>query len=325
MILSGIVYVQLLPSNSPTVVGLLVAGFVCLIFFGIWETVMDLQEPLAPTRLFTAHKGRALTAPFVVGFVVTMFYYGVNITWPTMIAVYFTSPTTPAHIVYLLATVQGFGIFTGAMILSFGGKYFQHWKWQLGVPITGMTFFGGLLAYITPERYALGIAFNFLTAMFYGYAQYLTIAYIQFGADQVELGIAGGLAGVARYSGGAVAVTMYESILFSVQSQYASKHVIAAAEGAGASPKVAEAVLAALPLGTAAVEKVKGLTTAIATAAGGAFVESYVQGVKYVFHTCQVVYITCANNVPEPLHYLQSLSVSLLSSHASSWRTSARR
>lgn len=31
MILSGIVYVQLLPSNSPIVIGLLVAGFACLV------------------------------------------------------------------------------------------------------------------------------------------------------------------------------------------------------------------------------------------------------------------------------------------------------
>jgi hypothetical protein len=209
-----------------------------------------------------------------------MFYYGINLTWPTMLSVYFTTPTTPPHIQYLLSTVQGFGIFTGAMILSFGGKYFQHWKWQMGIPVTGMTFFGGLLAYITPEREALGIAFSFLAAMFYGYAQYLTIAYIQFGADQVELGIAGGLAGVARYAGGAVAVTTFETILISVQQPYAAKHVIAAAEAAGASPKVAQNVLAALPLGTAALEKVKGLTTKIATAAGAAFVESYVQGVK---------------------------------------------
>ena len=138
----------------------------------------------------------------------------------------------------------------------------------MGIPITGMTFFGGLLAYITPEREALGIAFSFLTAMFYGYAEYLSIAYIQFGADQVELGIAGGLAGVSRYAGGAVAVTLFESILVSVQQPYATKHV------------VVQAVLAALPYGTAALEKVQGPTTAIATAAGGAFVKSYVQGVK---------------------------------------------
>ena len=280
MILSGIVYVQLLPSNSPTVIGLLVAGFASLVFFGVWETVMDLKEPLAPTRLFTANKGRALTAPFVVGFVVTMFFYGVNITWPTMLAVYFVTPLTPISTVYGLATVQGFGIFFGAMILSFGGKYFQHWKWQLGVPITGMTFFGGLLAYVTPEREALGIAFTFITATFYGYAQYLTIAYIQFGADQVELGIAGGLAGVARYAGGAVAVTAYSSILFSVQQPYAAKHVVEAAQSAGASPQVAKAVLTALPGGAAALEEIHGLTTKIVTAAGAAFVESYVQGVR---------------------------------------------
>lgn len=198
-----------------------------------------------------------------------------------MVAVYFTQAgVTPTHIVLLLATVQGFGIFTGAMILSFFGSTFQHWKWQLGIPITGMTFFGGMLAYVTPGKESLGIAFAFLTAMFYGYAQYLSIAYIQFGADQEELGIAGGLAGVARYAGGAVAVTTFEAILISTQTKYAATHVIAAAESAGASPALAETVLQTLPLGAAALEKVTGITTKIATAAGGAFVESYVQGVK---------------------------------------------
>jgi hypothetical protein len=73
MILSGIVYVQLIPANSPTVIALLVVGFACLVFFGLWETFAKLKEPLAPTRLFTANKGRRLTAPFICGFVVTMF------------------------------------------------------------------------------------------------------------------------------------------------------------------------------------------------------------------------------------------------------------
>lgn len=280
MILSGIVYIQLLPANSPKVVGLLVAGFVSLIFFGLWETFAPLKAPLAPTRLFTANKGRALTAPFVVGFVVTMFYYANNITVPTMIAVYWTNATTPPHEVYALATVQGFGIFTGAMILSFGGKYFKHWKLQLLIPITIMTLFGALLAICTPETKAMGIAFAFLSSAGYGYAQYLSIAYIQFGADQTELGIAGGLAGVARYAGGAVSVTLFLTILTITQSSFAGTHVIAAAEAAGASPSTAEAVLAALPLGAAALEKVQGLTLAIAEAAGGAFVQSYVHAIK---------------------------------------------
>ncbi len=79
MVLSGIVYALLLPPSSPIVIGLLVAGFACLLFFGVWETLAPLKNPLAPTRLFTAHKGRALTAPFIVGFVVTMFYYATNV------------------------------------------------------------------------------------------------------------------------------------------------------------------------------------------------------------------------------------------------------
>lgn len=280
LVLSGIVYVQLVPSNSPIVIGLLVSGFASLIFFALWETFAPLKMPLAPTRLFTANKGRALTAPFICGFVVTMFYYGNNITVPTMIAVYWTTPTTPPHITYALATVQGFGIFTGAMILTLGGKYFGHWKLQMGIPITIMTVFGALLAVVEPGREAMGIAFAFLSSAGYGYAQYLSIAYIQFGADQTELGIAGGLAGVARYSGGAVAVTLFLTILSVVQKSYAGTHVIAAAEAAGASPDTAAAVLAALPLGAAALEKVSGLTTAIAEAAAGEFVQSYVHGVR---------------------------------------------
>ncbi|KAK5003666.1 hypothetical protein LTR28_009884, partial [Elasticomyces elasticus] len=75
MILSGIVYVELRPAGDPIITGLLVAGFGTLLFFALWETFAPLKEPLAPTRLFTKNKGRALTAPFIVGGVVTMFYY----------------------------------------------------------------------------------------------------------------------------------------------------------------------------------------------------------------------------------------------------------
>jgi hypothetical protein len=70
MILSGIVYVQLLPSNNPIVIGLLVSGFGMLIVFILWETFAPLQQPLTPTHLFSKNRGRALTAPFIVGAVV---------------------------------------------------------------------------------------------------------------------------------------------------------------------------------------------------------------------------------------------------------------
>ena len=278
LILIGIVYVQLVSSSSPIVIGLLVSGFACLLFFSLWETFAPIKEPLTPTRLFTANKGRSLSAPFIVGFVVTMYYFGLNIVWGTMVSVYWGTEST-TH-VYWLATVQGFGILLGGLLLTFFGSKVKHWKWQMTGSAAFMTLFGGLLATITPDRQGAGIAFAFLSATGFGWAQYLSITYIQFGADQTELGISGGLAGVSREAGGAVAVTVFGTIISTVQSSWAATHVIAAAEAAGASSSVAQAVLAALPQGEAALEKVQGLTMEIAEAAGGAFVESFVQGLR---------------------------------------------
>lgn len=282
MILSGIVYVQLFPSNDPKVIGLLVAGFATLVFFALWETFMPLKEPLTPTRMFLKNKGRTLSAPFVVGFVVTMFYYGTNIIWGEMVSLFFTHADTPNHVVYWLSTVQGFGILVGGLLLSFCGNYFQHWQWQMGISITWLTFWGGLLAYITPEREGAGVAFAFMSAIGFGYAQYLSIAYIQFGGTQEELGIAGGLAGVARESGGAIAVTVFQTILVHVQSSYAAGHIVPAAEAAGATPQIAEAVAEALPMGAEALQKIQGATTAIISAATAEFTQSYVHGLRLV-------------------------------------------
>ncbi|KAK5000119.1 hypothetical protein LTR66_000981 [Elasticomyces elasticus] len=286
LILAGIVYSTILKSSDPIVIGTLVAGFGALIFFICWETFMPLKQPLTPPHLFTKHKGRALTAPFVAGFVVTMFYYGTNIVWPTMVAVFFASPTDDYTYPMKLSIVQGFGITLGATILSFGAtpiaKRGFNWKWQLTTAVTIMTVFGGLLALGNPERLGLCIAFAFLSATGYGFAQYLSIAYIQFGADQVELGIAGGLAGVARYAGGAVAVTIYLSILGNVQATKAAILIPEAVIGAGGTATIAAGVAAALPLGAAALMKVPGITLAIAEAGGAAFVQSYVLAVRTV-------------------------------------------
>lgn len=281
MIISGIVYVQLVPSNSPIVIGLLVAGFATLLIFGLWETFnKNLKEPLTPTRLFTANKGRTLTAPFVCGTVVTMFYYANSITWAIMVDVYFSNASTAPQKIYWLATVQGWGIFAGAMILTLAGNYIGRWRTQMVGSFTLMTLFGALAAYITPQREGLGITFSFLSALFYGWAQYVSIVFVQFGAEQTELGIAGGLAGVARSAGATIATTVFTTILTTTQGSWAETHVVAAAEAAGASPDTAKAVLAAIPLGAAALEQVQGLTESIIEAAGLAFVQSYVEGVK---------------------------------------------
>jgi hypothetical protein len=72
------VYTTTLDSSDPIVVGTLASGFGLLVIFAAYETFAPLKQPLTPTRIFTAGKGRELTAPFVAGFVVTMFYVSIS-------------------------------------------------------------------------------------------------------------------------------------------------------------------------------------------------------------------------------------------------------
>jgi len=110
-----------------------------------------------------------------------------------MIAVFFTNEMSSYTKAIKLSLSQGVGITIEALILSFEESHFKHWKWQLAGAATVMTIFRGLLALDNLNRKALCIAFTYLSSVRYGYAQYLLIAYIQFGADQVKLSITDGL------------------------------------------------------------------------------------------------------------------------------------
>jgi hypothetical protein len=65
-----------------------------------------------------------------------------------------------------------------------------------------------------------------------------------------------------------------------VQTKSAAKLIPAAVKAAGLAPEAVPALLKALPLGSAALAKVPGITTEIMVAAGAAFQQSYVQGLK---------------------------------------------
>lgn len=59
----------------------MVVGFALLVFFGLWETFSTTQYKLCPPRIFRSHNGREFTAPFILAFIVTMFYYGKFSCW----------------------------------------------------------------------------------------------------------------------------------------------------------------------------------------------------------------------------------------------------
>lgn len=233
------------------------------------------RYPLCPPRIFRSHNGREFTVPFIVAFIVTMFYYGINVIYPAMIDVFYVTATTSRSEQLLLTLPGNLGLVFGAMLLICFGNLVGHWKWTLVASWTGMTIFGGLMALVTPYNKGMMIAFTFLEQTFFGWAQYESIAFTQLGVHQHDLGMSGGLAGVARYAGGSLAQAIYVSILANTQSAKAARLVPAAVQQAGGSATMAEALLAAFPLGTAALEAVPGVNAQILVAAGSAYQWAY--------------------------------------------------
>lgn len=193
LILVGMVYTTTLDSSDPKVIGTLAAGFGTMVVFALYEAFAPLKQPLTPTHVFRAGKGRALTAPFVAAFVVTMFYYAINIIYPTQLAVFYV-PADDVSYGVLMTLPQNLGLTLGAVLLSTVGSKIGHWRWTLTGSVSIMVIFGALLALGTPDNRDMMIAFVFFGMMGFGWAQYLSITYVQFGTDQKELGIAGGLA-----------------------------------------------------------------------------------------------------------------------------------
>ena len=278
--LVGINYSIQLPSSDPKVIGTLVSGLGTLVLFALYETFMPLRQPLTPPRVFVKGRGRDLTAPFVASFVVTMFYYAINVVWPTMINVFFTDATTSFRYQIVLTLPANLGLCFGAFLLSVLGTRIGHWRWTLTASVFVMVLFGALLALVTPQRKGLAIALVFIEQIGFGWAQYLSIAFVQFGTDQVELGIAGGLAGVSRFAGGAVSITVFSTILSNVTARNTLKLVPAAATAAGLPASSVSALIAALPLGASAIAAVPGITDSVIAAASAAYQQAYVVGLR---------------------------------------------
>lgn len=171
------------------------------------------------------------------------------------------TPTTTRSEELLLTLPGNLGLVFGAVLLICFGNVIGHWKHTLVGSWILMTLFGGLMALVTPTNKGLMIAFTFLMQTAFGWAQYESVAFTQLGVPQEELGISGGLAGVARYAGGSLAAAIYTTILANTQSKRAAMTVPKAAIEAGLDPANAQQLLGALSLGTDAIMAVPGIVS----------------------------------------------------------------
>ncbi|KAF7187779.1 Trichothecene efflux pump TRI12 [Pseudocercospora fuligena] len=277
--LVGIINTTYMPASDVMVIAPLAIGFGLLVVFGFWETLSNTRYPLCPPHIFRSHKGREFTVPFVLACIVTMFYYGINVMYPTMINIFYVTPETSRSEKLLLTLPGNLGLVFGAILLICFGNLLGHWKWTLTVSWVGMTLFGGLMALVTPYNKDTMIAFAFLEQTCFGWAQYESVAFTQLGVHQHDLGMSGGLAGVARYAGGSLAQAIYTSVLTNTQTSRAATLVPEAAMNAGASESVAAALTQALTAGGNATS-IPGVDAVIFGAASEAFQWSYAYGLK---------------------------------------------
>ncbi|KIV99714.1 uncharacterized protein PV09_08644 [Verruconis gallopava] len=278
--LIGIVYTTYRNASSAIVLGPLCSGIGLLVLFGIWENVSSVPYKLCPPQIFSYHWGRSFTVPFMFGAVITMYYYSAGIAWPTMISVFYTTPTSPVSESLILTLPSNLGLVGGALIFACTGHHIGHWKLTLIISFALAVVFGGLLALVTPYNKSLMIGMIFCQQFFFGWAQYEAVAFVQLGVEQLDLGASGGLAGVARFGGGSLAVAVYTSVLTNSQSKKALDLVVKAGMENGLTKAAATQLLSALSLGAQAIAAVPGINPNAIAAASVAFMESYAYGLK---------------------------------------------
>lgn len=108
-----------------------------------------------------------------------MFYYMVNIVYPTQISVFFTNETTPLRETLLLSLPSNLGLVVGEILLITIASKIGHWKWTLTGSVFLMVFFGALLGLGNPSRKSMMMGFVFISQMGFGWAQMLSITFIQ--------------------------------------------------------------------------------------------------------------------------------------------------
>lgn len=136
---------------------------------------------------------------------------------------------------------------------------------------TSLVIWGSLLALITPYNKAMIITFVALCQLSYGWAAYLSVTFTQLGVPQEMLGISGGLAGTARYAGGAVAAACYSSAISNGIAKRGAELIPRAALDAGLPESSLAQVVAAAGQGATALSKIPGVNQEVIEAVRTAY------------------------------------------------------
>lgn len=215
----------------------------------------------------------------MVACIAAMVYYALTILWPTILG---TVYTTDVRKIGWASSVVGGGILLGQTFGGFAISYLPKVKWQLIALSTMGTAFLAAEASLTVDGYARFIALGVLATFVIGWIDNITFPGVTLLWEAQDIGLATGVLASIRAMGGAVAQTIYVSILTNKVAVYLPEYVTPAALGAGLPASSLTSLFAGITAGS--FKAVPGITPEIIAAAGAATTKAYIESFKIVFY-----------------------------------------
>lgn len=196
------------PWRSSAVIAPLVIGAVLFLGTFAWDFTGRAARPLFPYRLFKMFRG--FTAILMVSFSAGLAHIALGAFIPQQISYLFTSNPIRAG---WYQVPSGFTAVLGGAVFGSLIHRMKHVPLQFLVANVIQTVAIGLLAIITPNRVAAGLALQAIANTPFGFLTVLSYVSIGLHVPQRDLGLAYGLNGASRYLGGAVGSTIFNTIL----------------------------------------------------------------------------------------------------------------
>lgn len=252
-----------------------------------------------PPRLFKSIGYVAIVMCATIG---AMVYYSMTILWPTVIGTVYTTDVVK---IGLQSSVVGGGVLLGQVFGGFGLSYIPKVKWQAIISSCLACAFATALCAITETSHAFTIAMGVLACVSIGYIDNITFPGVTLVVDPPDIGLATGVLGSIRALGGAVAQSLYVTILTNKVTAYLPEEVVPAATKAGLPASSITALFAGLTAGD--FSKVPGISTEIIVAVSAAVKHAYIRSFHMVFYATipfSVLLILAACFVPDMDKYL---------------------
>ncbi|KAE9983241.1 hypothetical protein EG328_010182 [Venturia inaequalis] len=286
--------------TSAYVLSFIIIGIVTLIVFVMYEAFVFKGQALMPPRIF---KNVGYSAIVICATVGAMVYYSMTILWPSIIGNY----TTDSEKIGIQSAVVGGGILLGQTFGGFGLSYVPKVKWQAMITsILGAAFVASL-ASIGPDTHSAAIALGILATFFIGYVDNITFPGVTLVLEAQDIGLASGVLGSIRGMGGAVAQSMYVSILTTNVAKYLPQYVTPAALAAGLPPSSLSSLYASMAAGD--FSAVPGMTPEIMKAVETQTQRAYFSAFQVVFYATipfGVLLVAAACFVPDMEQFLHN-------------------